>query len=198
MIVCSIRGLITLTLLTVLGLSGILSCSSEDPDRSWIGANLGNIAVMDTSMGKIAFELYEAKAPITTANFKELAEGGFYKDMIFHRVVKDFVIQTGDPTGTGSGGSPNKIELEIHPDLKHVDGAVGMARSMDPNSASSQFYICVGAQHGLDGDYAVFGKVIDGMDVVRAISEVQVGAGSKPLKAVKLNSVTVINTDIPA
>jgi len=153
---------------------------------------------MDTSMGKIAFELYEAKAPITTANFKELAEGGFYKDMIFHRVVKNFVIQTGDPTGTGSGGSPNKIELEIHPDLKHVDGAVGMARSMDPNSASSQFYICVGAQHGLDGDYAVFGKVIDGMDVVRAISEVQVGAGDKPLKAVKLNSVTVINTDLPA
>src|SRR5512136_41166 len=103
------------------------------------------IAVLETSMGTIKFELYEDKAPITTANFIKLAESGFYDSLIFHRVIDNFVIQTGDPEGTGAGGSDEKINLEINKDLTHVDGAVGMARSQDRNSASSQFYICDGA-----------------------------------------------------
>jgi cyclophilin family peptidyl-prolyl cis-trans isomerase len=149
------------------------------------------VAVLETSKGRIKFELYEDKAPITTANFIKLAESGFYDGLIFHRVVDNFVIQTGDPKGNGTGGSSATINLEIHKDLTHIDGAVGMARSSNPNSASSQFYICDGAQHGLDGNYAVFGQVIEGMDVVRAIAAVPVNTASKPLQNVMMTKVTI-------
>ena len=150
------------------------------------------VAVLETSKGRIKFELYEDKAPITTANFIKLAESGFYDGLRFHRVVDNFVIQTGDPKGNGTGGSSETIKLEINKDLTHTDGAVGMARSSNPNSASSQFYICDGAQHGLDGSYAVFGQVIEGMDVVRAIAAVPVNAAtSKPLQNVVMTKVTI-------
>ena len=104
-------------------------------------------------------------------------------------MIDDFVIQTGDPDSRddenpyndGSGGSSKTIPLEIHPELTHVDGAVGMARSSDPDSASSQFYICDGPQHGLDGDYAVFGLVSEGIDVVRKIAEVETWGNKRPL-----------------
>ena len=146
---------------------------------------------IETSMGTIKFELYEQRAPITTANFIKLAESGFYDGLIFHRVVDDFVIQTGDPTGTGTGGSDETIVLEIDEELTHKDGAVGMARKADPNSATSQFYICDGAQHGLDGSYAVFGQVFEGMDVVRAIAGVSVDANDKPVEDVVMIKVTI-------
>ena len=149
------------------------------------------IAVLETSLGTIKFELYENKAPITTANFIKLAESGFYNGQIFHRVINGFVIQTGDPTGTGTGGSGQTITLEINRSLTHTDGAVGMARSSDPNSASSQFYICDGPQHSLDGQYAVFGQVIEGMDVVRAIAAVRTDANDKPLQAMVMTKVTI-------
>ena len=148
------------------------------------------IAVVETSMGTIKIELYEDKAPITTENFIGLAESGFYDGLIFHRVVQGFVIQTGDPKGDGTGGSSKTIKLEINKDLTHVDGAVGMARSSNPNSASSQFYICDGAQQ-LDGSYTVFGQVIEGMDVVRAIAAVAVDGNDKPLQPVTMNSVVI-------
>jgi cyclophilin family peptidyl-prolyl cis-trans isomerase len=149
------------------------------------------IAVLETSKGTIKFELYEDKAPITTANFIKLADRGFYDGLIFHRVIDDFVIQTGDPLGNGTGGSGETINLEIHKDLTHTDGAVGMARSSNPDSASSQFYICDGPQHAsLDGKYAVFGQVIQGMDVVRAIAAVRTGANDKPLQNVVMTKVT--------
>ena len=127
------------------------------------------MATIETSKGIIKFELYEDKAPISTSNFIELAEAGFYEGLVFHRVVPGFVIQTGDPTGTGMGGSDKNIPLEIHPDLKHTLGAVGMARSQSPDSASSQFYITLAPQPGLDGSYAVFGQVIEGQEVVSRI-----------------------------
>ena len=149
------------------------------------------IAVLETSMGTIKFELYEDKAPITTANFIKLAESSFYDGLIFHRVIDNFVIQTGDPLGNGTGGSAENINLEIKKSLTHTDGAVGMARGKDPNSASSQFYICDGPQHGLDGNYAVFGQVIEGMDVVRAIATVATGANDKPLQDVVMTKVTI-------
>ena len=151
------------------------------------------IAILETSLGTIKFELYEDKAPITTANFIGLAESGFYSsgDMIFHRVIDDFMIQTGDPEGTGQGGSDETIPLEISDDLIHVDGAVAMARSDDPNSASSQFYICDGPQPELDGSYAVFGQVIEGMEVVRDIAAVTTDESDKPLDDVKLISVQI-------
>ena len=152
---------------------------------------INRIATIETSMGTIKFELYEQRAPITTANFIKLAESGFYDGLIFHRVVDGFVIQTGDPTGTGTGGSDETIVLEINEELTHKDGAVGMARSTDPNSATSQFYICDGAQQGLDGNYAVFGQVLEGMDVVRAIAGVPVDAQHKPLEDVVMTQVTI-------
>ena len=142
--------------------------------------------------GTIRFQLCEDKAPITTANFIRLAERGFYDGLMFHRVIDDFVIQTGDPLGTGMGGSGETIVLETNKNLTHTDGAVGMARSSNPNSASSQFYICDGPQHrSLDGGYAVFGQVIEGMDVVRAIAAVPAGANDGPLLDVVMTKVTI-------
>jgi peptidyl-prolyl cis-trans isomerase A (cyclophilin A) len=132
------------------------------------------IAIMETDYGIIKFELYENWTPITTENFIGLAEAGHYDGVVFHRIVDDFVIQTGD------GGGSSTIPLEIHENATHVDGAVGMARSDDPDSAEDQFYICDGAQHGLDGDYAVFGIVIEGMEVVRDIAQVPVYGENNP------------------
>lgn len=140
-------------------------------------------AVIETSRDTRTVELYGQRAPNTTANFIELAESGFYDGLIFYRVIDDFVIQGGCPNGDGIGGSGKSIELEIHPDLTHVDGVIAMARSQDPDRASSQFYnICDGAQHGLDGNYAVFGKVIDEMEVVRAIAEVTTDSRDKTIR----------------
>lgn len=139
----------------------------------------------------ITAELYSDRVPGTVDNFVKLANSGFYKNMIFHRIIKGFVIQTGDPTGTGRGGSDRKIRLEVTPDLKHVEGALGMARGPDRDSASSQFYICDSAVHGLDGNYAVFGKVVEGMNVVHAIANVPTGAGDKPVDPPRLLSVSI-------
>ncbi len=119
--------------------------------------------------GVIKFELYEDKAPITSKNFIDLANSNFYDGLIFHRYEPGFVIQGGDPNGDGTGGSGKTIPLEIHPELRHVKGAVAMARSNDPNSASSQFYITLEASHSLDDNYAVFGQVTEGTDVVEKL-----------------------------
>jgi peptidyl-prolyl cis-trans isomerase B (cyclophilin B) len=148
-------------------------------------------AIIETSMGTIRVELFHQDAPKTVENFLELAQSGFYRDMIFHRIIKGFVIQTGDPTGTGRGGSERKIPLEVDRSLRHDEGALGMARSSDPNSASSQFYICDSAVHGLDGNYAVFGRVMEGMDVVHRIASVPTGAGDRPVDPPRLISVSV-------
>lgn len=121
--------------------------------------------------GKFVIELNLEKAPKTAGNFIKLAKEGFYNGLTFHRVVPDFVVQGGDPNGNGTGGPGYTISFE-ETGLKHEDGAVAMARrGDDKNSAGSQFYICLGPQHQLDGDYAVFGKVIQGMDVVRKIQQ---------------------------
>lgn len=127
-------------------------------------------ALIETSKGKITVVLYGKEAPITVKNFVGLVNREFYDGLIFHRVEPGFVIQTGDPLGTGSGGSDKTIPLEIAPSLKHDKaGTLGMARSNDPNSASSQFYITLSPTPNLDGNYAVFGRVLTGMDVVNKI-----------------------------
>lgn len=135
-------------------------------------------AVLETAKGTIKFELYEKEAPITTKNFIELTQKGFYNGLTFHRVEPGFVIQGGDPKGNGTGGSGKTIPLEIAPSLTHKKGAVGMARSQDPNSASSQFYICLEDAKFLDKNYAVFGQVIEGQDVAQKIRK-----GDKILKS---------------
>ncbi len=131
-------------------------------------------AVMETEKGNIVFELYPDQAPATVANFTKLVSDGFYNrfNMKFHRVVPGFVIQTGDPTGTGAGGSKERIPLEAKNKLSHnAKGMVAMARGADPNSASSQFYITLTPQTTLDGKYAIFGKVIAGMDILDKIEK---------------------------
>lgn len=133
------------------------------------GEKMGKIVTIETDKGTIKFELYEDKAPITTKNFIELAQSGFYDGLTFHRVEPGFVVQGGDPKGDGTGGSEKTIPLEIHQELKHVKGAVAMARTNDPNSATSQFYITLSDVHQLDGNYAVFGKVTEGMEVAESI-----------------------------
>ena len=123
-------------------------------------------ATIETNKGTIKFELFESEAPITTQNFIELAEKGFYDGLSFHRYVANFVIQGGCPQGTGTGGSGQNIRLEVTPNLKHGEaGAVAMARSQHPDSASSQFYITLAPAPFLDMQYAVFGRVTEGLDV---------------------------------
>jgi len=129
-------------------------------------------AIIETSMGTIKIKLYEDKAPITTANFIKYANDGFYNGTIFHRVINDFVIQGGGFTPDMQQKTSDQIQFE-DTTLTHVDGAVAMASTGAKVGGTCQFYICDGPQHNLDGNYAVFGQVIDGMDVVRAIASVQ-------------------------
>ncbi len=127
-------------------------------------------AVIETGKGTIRILLNEDLAPITTANFISLVERNFYDGLTFHRVEPGFVIQGGCPWGNGMGGSDKRIPLEVSPNLRHgAAGAVAMARSSDPNSASSQFYITLGEASFLDGNYAVFGRVTEGQSVVESI-----------------------------
>jgi cyclophilin family peptidyl-prolyl cis-trans isomerase len=131
----------------------------------------GRTAVIETDKGTIKCKLYEEDAPNTTANFIGLAEKGFYNGLKFHRVVPGFVIQGGCPQGTGTGGSGKQIKLEVTPKLKHTEGALAMARSQHPDSASSQFYITLAPQPFLDMQYAVFGQTVEGMEVVKSIKQ---------------------------
>ena len=163
------------SIILILFLFVIVSCTGNNITGGAVAVGgdikMGNkVATIETDKGIIKFELYEDKAPVTTKNFIELASSGFYDGLNFHRVEPGFVIQGGDPNGDGTGDSGKTIPLETHPDLKHVKGAVAMARSQDPNSASSQFYITLADTPFLDGNYAVFGKVLEGMEIVESIA----------------------------
>lgn len=129
------------------------------------------VVVFETTKGVFKAEIYTDKAPVTGNNFISLVKSGFYNGLTFHRYVPGFVIQGGDPKGDGTGGSEKTIPLEVRPDLKHVKGALGMARANDPNSASSQFYVSLEALPQLDMQYAVFGQVIQGFDVVQQLRQ---------------------------
>ncbi|MFZ3131350.1 MAG: peptidylprolyl isomerase [Desulfosporosinus sp.] len=144
----------------------------------------------------IKIELYQSIAPQTVKNFVSLVSQGFYDGLIFHRVIPGFMIQGGDPNGTGMGGSKQTIPGEFSGngfknDLKHDRGAVSMARTSAPNSASSQFFIVVKASSHLDGQYAAFGKVIEGMEEVDRIVSVPKGRGDKPLEDQRMEKVTI-------
>ena len=144
----------------------------------------------------IKLELYPSVAPETVKNFVSLVSQGFYDGLIFHRVIPQFMIQGGDPDGTGMGGSKQTIRGEFSAngfknDLKHDRGIISMARTSAPNSASSQFYIVVKASSHLDGQYASFGKVTEGMEEVDRIVSVQRDRGDKPLEDQRMKKVTV-------
>ena len=125
----------------------------------------GKHVLIETDLGAIKIELLPGVAPNTVANFKVLTNNGYYDGIIFHRVIPGFMAQGGDPSGTGTSGPGYKIDAEFN-ETKHVRGTVAMARTADPDSAGSQFYICFGPQPHLDRQYTVFGQVIEGMDVV--------------------------------
>jgi len=128
------------------------------------------ICVMETEKGALAFELYPGVAPRTVARISELVRSGFYNGLVFHRVVADFVVQAGDPTGTGEGGSGQTIAAEFS-HLHYIRGSVGMARNDDIHSNDSQFFICISDQPHLDGRYTLFGQVIRGADVLDKIRQ---------------------------
>lgn len=146
--------------------------------------------------GVIRAELYPEVAPNTVNNFISLVKKGYYDGLIFHRVIKGFMIQGGCPQGTGTGGPGYSIEGEFSQngfanDLKHTEGVLSMARSMMPNSAGSQFFIMHKNSPHLDGSYAAFGKVVEGMDVVNAIAETRTDYSDRPMKEQKIKSITV-------
>lgn len=145
---------------------------------------------------KIKIELYPEKAPITCENFEKLVKDGFYDGLIFHRVIKDFMIQGGDPQGTGMGGAKDKIKGEflangVPNDINHVRGVISMARAQNPNSASSQFFIVHKDALYLDGQYAAFGKVVEGMDAVDEIAETKTDYNDRPLSDIKMKRVYI-------
>ena len=147
--------------------------------------------------GIIKIQLYPAVAPITCANFEKLVKEGFYDGLIFHRVINGFMIQGGDPTGTGMGGSKDTIKGEfksngVTNNLSHTRGTISMARTNVKDSASSQFFICHEDSTFLDGEYAAFGCVTDGMDVVDRIAGVDTDFRDKPVNEQKMKKVTII------
>lgn len=147
--------------------------------------------------GIIDIELYEDKAPITCANFKKLVSKGFYDGLIFHRVIAGFMIQGGDPTGTGCGGSDENIKGEfasngVKNEISHMRGVISMARSQNKNSASSQFFIMHADGKFLDGEYAAFGKVVSGIEVVDEIAAVKTDFRDRPMIDMRMKRVTLI------
>ncbi len=146
--------------------------------------------------GIIKAELYPEIAPLSVNNFISLIQKNFYDGLIFHRVIKGFMIQGGDPEGSGMGGPGYSIRGEFSENgfennLKHTEGVLSMARSMHPDSAGSQFFIMHKTSPHLDGAYAAFGKVIEGMDVVNKIAECDTDWNDRPLKEQKMETVTV-------
>lgn len=155
------------------------------------------MVVIELENGKqIKLELYPEKAPITVENFLKLVKEGFYDGLIFHRVIEGFMIQGGDPEGTGMGGAKDKIKGEfgengVPNDIKHVRGVISMARSRQPDSASSQFFIVHKDTPHLDGKYAAFGKVVEGMDAVDEIAETETDYNDRPIKDIRMKRVYV-------
>ena len=148
----------------------------------------------------IRLELYPDKAPITVENFLKLVKSGFYDGLCFHRIIPGFMIQGGDPKGNGCGGPGWSIKGEFRSngvpnDLKHVRGVISMARAMDPNSAGSQFFIMHADAPHLDGEYAAFGSVIEGMDEVDRIANTPTGFQDAPMEDVIMKKLSLEETE---
>ena len=181
-------------LTAALFLLGLTACAKKD------SGNNGKAVMVEITMrdgGVIKLELYPDIAPITVENFTKLASEGFYDGLIFHRVIKGFMIQGGDPEGTGMGGSDTNIKGEfavngVANNISHVRGVISMARARSYNSASSQFFIVHKDSTYLDGQYAAFGRVIEGMEVVDAIAEVPTNGNDRPLTEQVIETIRVV------
>lgn len=154
-------------------------------------------AEFQTNHGSVSVELFLEKAPKTTKNFIELARKGFYDGVLFHRVMDGFMIQGGDPTGTGRGGPGYTIPDEFHPDLSHSEEGILSMANAGPDTGGSQFFITLEATPWLDGKHAVFGKVTEGMEVVRAIGKTPTGRGDRPIQDVVMESVRIVEARVP-
>ena len=163
----------------------IVGCTNkEDKMRTKI--------TIETNYGNMEAELYDDLAPKTAENFKKLAEKGFYNGTIFHRVIKDFMIQGGDPTGTGRGGPGYTIKDEFSPSLKHTKkGLFSMANS-GPNTGGSQFFITLAPTSWLDNKHAIFGEIKKGLDVLEKIGNTETDGDDRPLKEVKISKLVVV------
>lgn len=151
-----------------------------------------SLAVFETSMGTFKVELFEDKAPRTAQNFISLVNKGFCNGLIFHRVIDGFMIQGGDPKGNGTGGPGYVIPDEFHKDLKHTGAGILSMANAGPNSGGSQFFITLDATPWLDGKHAIFGKVVEGLDVVKAIGKVKTGAQDRPQTDVVMKKITIV------
>jgi peptidyl-prolyl cis-trans isomerase B (cyclophilin B) len=147
--------------------------------------------VLETNRGTLEAEMWPDVAPNHVRNFLDLAYTGFYDGKIFHRVIPGFMIQGGDPTGTGTGNGPRRLKAEFS-DKKHEKGVLSMARSSDPNSASCQFFVMHERSPHLDGQYSAFGKVVGGLDVVDKIAGSKTKAGDKPVEPQTIVKATVV------
>jgi cyclophilin family peptidyl-prolyl cis-trans isomerase len=150
----------------------------------------GKIAVIETSMGTFKVEFFPEVAPNTVQSFIHLANKGFYNGLTFHRVIDGFVIQGGCPVGNGTGGPGYRLKAEFN-ELNHELGVLSMARSADPDSAGSQFFVCLGDVPHLDNKYTVFGGTIEGIDVVKAIGKVATDQNDAPLEKVIIKSIKI-------
>jgi cyclophilin family peptidyl-prolyl cis-trans isomerase len=186
---------------------GIIACNAQDntqvksqETKTKKESKEMTVAVMKTNMGTIELELYADQTPKTVENFVGLANKKYYDGIIFHRVIANFMIQGGDPTGTGRGGQSlwgKPFADEIVPSLTFDEPGILAMANAGPNTNGSQFFITVAPTNWLDGKHTIFGKVINGMDVVYAISKVQTSKpGDKPLKDVVIESVTIEKREV--
>ncbi len=145
-----------------------------------------------TNKGVFVAEMFEDKAPLTTKNFIELTEKGFYNGIIFHRVIEDFMIQGGDPTGTGMGGPGYQVKDEFGEGLKHDDEGILSMANAGPNTGGSQFFITLAPTPWLNGHHAIFGRIVEGMEVVRLIGAVSTDFRDRPREDVVMEKVEVV------
>ncbi|KAH9827270.1 Peptidyl-prolyl cis-trans isomerase-like 1 [Teratosphaeria destructans] len=159
---------------------------------------MAQTVVLETSMGAIVCELYTNHAPKTCQNFSQLAARNYYNDTIFHRIIPDFMIQGGDPTGTGRGGSSifgDKFEDEIRSDLKHTGAGILSMANSGPHTNGSQFFITLAPTPWLDGKHTIFGRVKSGMKVVQRMGLVKTGAEDRPVEEVKIVKARIVEGD---
>lgn len=172
-------------LATLLGLAPVATASEN---KDMLAMDLENTLYLDLAFGRIVIQMRPDLAPNHVKRIKELARSGFYNEVVFHRVIEGFMAQTGDPTGTGTGGSGQKLKAEFSNE-SHMRGTVSMARTDDPNSADSQFFICLASASHLNGKYTVWGKVTSGMEFVDMIKKGETfnnGIVNDPTKIMKV------------
>jgi peptidyl-prolyl cis-trans isomerase B (cyclophilin B) len=200
-------GLAVAALCFTFAACGSIDDSSKSEDKTKSAAEISSAEDSKTQLGTFTITLYPEYAPITCENFEKLVNDGFYNGLTFHRVVEDFMAQGGDPNGNGTGGSDSNIKGEflqngVDNKLSHTRGVVSMARSQDPDSASSQFFICYTDDCSfLDGQYAAFGKVTEGMEVVDSFLNVERvtgtdGAISSPTTPIVIKEAKMIDDDV--